>query len=95
MHVCMYFVVFFYNMLSKRYIFFPFSQRYNIISPVSYLCGCLTSFMALYSCVFRVTGKGRDVTFNENPKLVGCVLGLDVSCNLFATLYIPTPRKRP
>jgi len=49
--------------------------------------------MALYSCPYHVTGKGLDVTFNENPKLVGCELGLDVTRNLFVTLY--TVRKRP
>jgi len=49
--------------------------------------------MALYSCPYHVTGKDLDVTFNENPKLVGCELGLDVSPNLFVTLY--TARKRP
>lgn len=42
----------------------------------------------------RVTEKGRNVTFNENPKLVGCELGLDVSHNLFVTLHQPeTPIK--
>lgn len=55
-------------------------------------CG-LNLFMTLYSCPYHVTGKCLDVTFNENPKLVGCELGLDVSRNLFVTLY--TPRKRP
>lgn len=60
---------------------------------VSYLCCGLNSFMALYPCPYHVTGKGLDVTFNENPKLVGCELGLDVSPNLFVTLY--TARKRP
>lgn len=63
------------------------------ISLVCYLSCGLNSFMALYSCPYHVTGKGLDVTFNENPKLVGCELGLDVTRNLFVTLY--TVRKRP